>query len=86
MQKHGKKIYMYAFRSCAAISDDFGNSPEMAAHDLDTYIFTFTKIGILSPHFSAFSSAFLKLLYQWVTLDIGLIRVRASPEYRVMEG
>ena len=36
MQKHGKKIYMYAFRSCAAISDDFGNSPEMATHDLDT--------------------------------------------------
>ena len=61
-------------------------SRQMAAHDLNTDICTFTKIGILSPHFSAFSSAFLKLLYQWVSFDIGLIRVRASPEYRVMEG
>ena len=25
MQKHGKKIHMYAFELCAAISDDFGN-------------------------------------------------------------
>ena len=82
MQKHGKKINMYAFKLCAVISDDFCNSTEMAAHDLNTYIFTFTKIGILSPHFSAF----LKLLYQWVSFDIGLIRVGASPEYRVMEG
>ena len=86
MQKHGKKINLYAFKLCAAISDDFCNSPEMAAHDLDTDIFTFAKIGILSPHFSAFSSAFLKLLYQWVSFDIGLIRVGASPEYRIMEG
>ena len=86
MQKHGNEINMYAFKLCAAISDDFCNSPEMAAHDLNTYIFTFTKIGILSPHFSAFSSAFLKLLYQWVSFDIGLIRVGASPEYRIMEG
>ena len=86
MQKHGKKINMYAFKLCAVIFDNFCNSPEMAAHDLNTYIFTFTKIGILSPHFSAFSSAFLKLLYQWVSFDIGLIRVGASPEYRVMEG
>ena len=77
---------MYSFKLCAVIFDDFCNSPEMAAHDLNTYIFTFTKIGILSLHFSAFSSAFLKLLYQWVSFDIGLIRVRASPEYRVMEG
>ena len=23
MQKHGKKIHMYAFELCAAISDDF---------------------------------------------------------------
>ena len=38
MQKHGKKINMYAFKLCAAISDDFCNSPEMAAHDLDAYI------------------------------------------------
>ena len=30
---------MYAFELCAAISDDFRNSPEMAAHDLNTYIF-----------------------------------------------
>ena len=86
MQKHGKKINMYAFKLCAAISDDFCNSPEMAGHDLNTVIFKFTKNGILSPHFSAFSSAFLKLLYQWVSFDIGLIRVGASPEYRVMEG
>ena len=86
MQKHGKKIHMYAYKLCTAISDDFCYPPEMAAHDLNTYILTFTKIGILSPHFSAFSSAFLKLLYQWVSFDIGLIRVRASPEYRVMEG
>ena len=86
MQKYGKKNHMYAFKLCAAISDDFCNSPKMAAHDSNTYIFTFTKIGILSPHFSALSSAFLKLLYQWVSFDIGLIRVGASPEYRVKEG
>ena len=36
MQKHGKKIYMYAFKLCAVISDDFRNSPEMAVHALDT--------------------------------------------------
>ena len=77
---------MYAFKLCAAISEDFINSPEMAAHDLNTYIFTFTKIGILSPHFSATRTAFLKLLFQWESFDIGLIRVGASPEYRVMEG
>ena len=86
MQKHGKKINMYAFKLCAAISDDFCNSPEMAAHDLNTDIFTFTKIGILSPHFSAMRTVFLKLFFQWGSFDIGLIRVRASPEYRVMEG
>ena len=33
---------MYAFKLYAAISDDFRNSPEMAAYDLDTYISTFT--------------------------------------------
>jgi hypothetical protein len=52
MQKHGKKIHMYAFRLSDATSADFGSSPEMAAHDLDTSIFTFTKIGLLSPQFS----------------------------------
>ena len=52
MQKHGKKIYMYAFKLCAAISDDFGNSSEMEAHDLNAYIFTFTKNGMLSRQFS----------------------------------
>ena len=56
MQKHGKKINMYAFKLCAAISDDFGNSPEMAAHDLNTY--TFTKNGMLSPQFSEMRPAF----------------------------
>ena len=81
MQKHGKKIYMYAFRSCAAISDDFGNSPEMAAHDLDTYIFTFTKIGMLSPQFSVQRPAFLKAVFQCESFDVGLIRVGASPEF-----
>ena len=72
---------MYAFRSCAAISDDFGNSPKMAAHDLDTYIFTFTKIGMLSPNFSEKRPAFLKLFFQWGSFDIGLISVRVSPEF-----
>ena len=48
---------MYAFELCAAISDDFRNSPEMAAHDLNAYIFTFTKIGKLSPQFSEMRSA-----------------------------
>ena len=77
---------MYAFKLCAVISGNFRNSPEMAAHDLDTYIFTFTKFGMLSPHFSEMRPAFLKLFFQWGSFDIGLIRVRASPEYRVMEG
>ena len=65
MQKHGKKIHMYAFKLCAAISDDFGNSPEMAAHDLNTYIFTFTKTGMLSPQFSEMRPEFLKSFFQW---------------------
>ncbi len=69
---------MYVSKSCAAISDDFGNSPEMAAHDLNTYIFTFTKISMLSPHFSEMRPAFLKLFFQWGSFDIGLIRVGAS--------
>ena len=75
MQKHEEKIHMYVFKLCAAISDDFGNPPEMAAHALDTYIFTFTKIGMLSPHFSEERPAFLKLFFQWGSFDIGLIRV-----------
>ena len=79
--QHGKKIHIYAYKLCVAISDDFRNSPEMAAHDLDTYIFIFTKIGMLSPHFSAMRPAFLKLFFQWGSFDIGLIRVGASPEF-----
>ena len=84
MQKHGKKIHIYAFKLCDAISDDFRNSPEMAAHDLDTYIFTFTKIGMLSPQFSVQRPAFLKAVFQCESFDVGLIRVRESPEVRVM--
>ena len=72
---------MYAFKLCAVISDDFRNSPEMAVHDFDTYIFTFTKIGMLSPHFSVQRSAFLKAVFQWGSFDIGLIRVGASPGF-----
>ena len=72
---------MYAFKLCAAISDDFRKSPEMAVHDLDTYIFIFTKIGMFSPHFSAMRPSFLKLFFQWGSFDIGLIRVGASPEF-----
>ena len=81
MQKHGKKIHMYAFELCAAISDDFRNSPEMAAHDLDTYIFIFTKIGMLSLQFSVQRPAFLKAVFQCESFDVGLIRVGASPEF-----
>ena len=81
MQKHGKKIHVYVSKLRAAISDDFGNSPEIAAHDLDTYIFIFTKTGMLSPHFSVERPAFLKLSFQWGSFYIGLIRVRASPEF-----
>ena len=72
---------MYAFELCAAISDDFRNSPEMAAHDLNTYIFTFTKIGLLSPQFSVQRPAFLKTVFQCESFDVGLIRVRESPEF-----
>ena len=86
MQKHGKKINMYAFKSCAAISDDFCNSPEMAAHDLNTYIFTFTKIAMVSPQFSEMRPAFLKPVFQCESFDVGLIRVGESPEYRVIAG
>ena len=84
MQKHGKKIHMYASKSYAAISDNFRNSPEMAAHDLNTYIFTFTKIGLLSLQFSVQRPAFLKAVFQCESFDVGLIRVRESPEVRVM--
>ena len=52
MHKHEKKIHMYASKLCAAISDDFRNSPEM-----------------------------VRLFIQWGSFDIGLIRVRASPEF-----
>ena len=75
---------MYASISCAAIYDDFINSPEMAAHDLDTYIFTFTKIGMLSPQFSVQRPAFLKAVFQCESFDVGLIRVGESPEVRVI--
>jgi hypothetical protein len=61
-------------------------SPEMAAHDLDTYIFTFTKIAILSPQFSVQRPAFLKAIFQCESFDVGLIRVGESPEYRVIAG
>ena len=81
---HGKKIHIYASKLCASISDDFRNSPEMVAHDLDTYIFTFTKIGMLSPHFSEMRLAFLKSVFQCESFDVGLIRVGESPEVRVM--
>ena len=74
-------VNMHVFKLYAAIFDDFRNSSEMAAHDLDTYIFIFTKIDMLSPHFSAMRPAFLKLFFQWGSFDIGLIRVRASPEF-----
>ena len=75
---------MYASKSCAAIYDDFRNSPERAAHDLDTYIFTFTKIVMLSLQFSEMRPAFLKAVFQCESFDVGLIRVRESPEVRVM--
>ena len=75
---------MYAFKLCAAISDNFRNSPEMAAHDLNTYIFTFTNIGMLSPQFSIQRPVFLKAVFQCKSFDVGLIRVGESPEVRVM--
>ena len=56
----------------------------MAAHDLNTYIFTFTKIGLLSPQFSVQRPAFLKAVFQCESFDVGLIRVGESPEVRVM--
>ena len=58
-------VNIYVFELCAAISDNFGNSPEMAAHDLNTYIFTFTKTAMLSPQFSEMRPAFLKSFFQW---------------------
>ena len=81
MQKQGKKIHMYAFKLCAAISDDFRNSPEMAAQNLDTYIFAFTKIGMVSPQFSEMRPLFLESFFQWGHSLLGLIRVGASPEF-----
>ena len=81
MQKHGKKNHMYAFKLCAAISDDFRNLQERAAHDLNTDIFTFTKIGMLSPQYSVQRQAFLKTVFQCESFDIGLIRVGESPVF-----
>ena len=75
---------MYASKSCAAIYDDFRNSPERAAHDLDTHIFTFTKIVMLSLQFSVQRPAFLKAIFQCESFDVGLIGVGESPEVRVM--
>ena len=84
MQKQGKTIHVYTFKLCADISDDFGNSPEMASHELNTYIFTFTKIGMLSLQFSVQRPAFLKAVFQCESFDVGLIRVGESPKVRVM--
>ena len=64
---------MYAFKLCAVISDDFRNSPEMAVHDLNTYIFIFTKITMLSPQFFVQRPAFLRAVFQWESFDVGLI-------------
>ena len=72
---------MYVSKSCAAISDDFRNSPEMAEHNLDTYIFAFTKIGMVSPQFSEMRPSFLESFFQWGHFLLGLIRVGASPEF-----
>ena len=77
---------MYEYRLCAVISYDFGKSPEMAAHDLNTYIFTFTKIAMVSPQFSEMRPAFLKPVFQCESFDVGLIRVGESPEHRVIAG
>ena len=77
-------VNIYVFKSCAAIYDDFRNSPESAAHDLDTYIFTFTKIVMLSLQFSKMRPAFLKAVFQCESFDVGLIRVRESPKVRLM--
>ena len=75
---------MYGFELCVAISDDFENSQEMSAHDLITYIFTFTRIAMLSPWFSAMRPAFFKADFQCESFDVGLIRVGESPKVRVM--
>ena len=75
---------MYAVKLCSAISDDFRNSPEIAAHDLNTYIFTFTKIGMLSLQFSEMRPAFLKAVFQCESFDVGLIRVGESPKVTAM--
>ena len=72
---------MYAFKLCAAISEEFINSPEMAAHDLNTQIFTFTKIGMLSPQFSKLRPVSLKAVFQYESFDAGLIRVRESLKF-----
>ena len=53
----------------------------MAAHDLNTYIFTFTKIAMVSPQFSEMRPAFLKPVFQCEFFYVGLIRVGASPEF-----
>ena len=75
---------MYAFKLCGAISEDFRKSSEMAVHDLNTYIFTFTKNSMLSPQFSVQRPEFLKAVFQCESFDVGLIRVGESPEVRVM--
>ena len=56
----------------------------MAVHDLNKYIFTFTKFGMLSPQLSVHRPAFLKAVFQCEYFDVGLIRVGESPEVRVM--
>ena len=56
----------------------------MAPHDSNTLIFTFTKIGMLSPQFSEMRPAFLKAVFQCESFDVGLIRVGESPKVRVM--
>ena len=77
-------VIMHVFNSCAAISGEFLKSSEMEAHDLNAYIFTFTKIGMLSPYFSVQLPAFLKAVFQCESFDVGLIRVGESPKVRVM--
>ena len=58
-------VNIYVFKLCAAISGEFLKSSEMAAHNLNTFIFTFTKTGMLSQQFSEMRPAFFKSFFQW---------------------
>ena len=86
MQKHGKKIHMYAFKLCAAISDDFGTYNFFKCHQ---WLYLHSQ----QRRWHAFSTVLwdgtnvFEIVYSVGTFFVlGLIRARTHCKYRVIAG